>query len=105
MLQLSETGERRVLAYLLNKTSAFPPLSLNTSSPTNLINPVAHSITNLEAYQFLGTTSLATYIMRLKRKGYPITSEWITVQNRYEQPCHVKRYTLDPTQLPNTTAN
>lgn len=86
--------ETRILNYLINKTRP-TPISVN---PLRVYSP-AHSITNLEAYQKLGTTSLAVCIMRLRRKGYPVTSVWIEVSNRYGQPCRVKLYTLDVAAL------
>lgn len=95
--------QEKVLNYLIHKTRP-TPISVNTSGA---IYSPAHSITTLEAFRELGTTSLASHIMRLKRKGYQITSKWIEVSNRYGQPCRIKLYTLalepQPTQTQQTT--
>ena len=34
-------------------------------------------------------------ISDLKRQGYPIISNTETVNNRYEEKCRIKRYSLD----------
>lgn len=52
------------------------------------------SITQLEALRDLGVMRLASRISDLKKKGYPIKSEMETVQNRYGEPCYIKRYSL-----------
>ena len=52
------------------------------------------SITQFEALQDLGIMRLASRISDLRRLGYPITSEMITVKNRFEEDCHVKRYRM-----------
>ena len=53
------------------------------------------SITQFEALQDLGVMRLASRVSDLKKAGYPITSEVVTVQNRYGEHCHVKRYMLE----------
>lgn len=51
-------------------------------------------ITQLEALQELGIMRLASRISDLKRLGYPIESEMLTVRNRFEEECHIKAYFL-----------
>lgn len=52
------------------------------------------SITQLEALKDLGVMRLASRISDLKKQGYPITSEFDTVMNRFGEPCQIKRYNL-----------
>lgn len=52
------------------------------------------SITQLEAIRELGVMRLASRISDLKKQGVPIKSEMVTVHNRFEEPCRVKRYSL-----------
>lgn len=52
------------------------------------------SITWLDAAKDLGIARLAARISDLKRLGYPIISEYETVQNRYGEKCNVKRYRM-----------
>lgn len=52
------------------------------------------SITQLEALKDLGVMRLASRISDLKKQGYLIQSETITVQNRFEEDCYIKRYSL-----------
>lgn len=51
-------------------------------------------ITQLEALRDLGVMRLASRISDLKRKGYPIVSTNETVNNRYNEKCRIKRYSL-----------
>lgn len=51
-------------------------------------------ITQLEALRDLGVMRLASRISDLKKMGYPIHSETISVKNRYEEDCYIKRYSL-----------
>jgi hypothetical protein len=51
-------------------------------------------ITQYEAMQDLGVMRLASRISDLRRLGYPIISETVTVKNRFGEKCHVKRYRL-----------
>jgi hypothetical protein len=53
------------------------------------------SITQLEALRDLGVMRLASRISDLRRLGFPIKSEIITVENRYGEKCRVKRYSYD----------
>ena len=55
-------------------------------------------ITQYEALLDLGVMRLASRISDLKRKGYPIRSEFVAVKNRFEETCHVKRYSLEVTE-------
>ena len=52
------------------------------------------SITQYEALQDLGVMRLASRISDLKNMGYPIKGEIVTVRNRFEEDCYVKRYSL-----------
>lgn len=52
------------------------------------------SITQLEALKELGCFRLASRINDLKRKGYNIRKDMITVKNRYDEPVKVARYAL-----------
>lgn len=51
-------------------------------------------ITQLEALRDLGVMRLASRISNLRSRGYDIKSEMITVRNRFEEECHVARYSL-----------
>ena len=53
------------------------------------------SITQLDALKDLGVMRLASRISDLKRLGYPIVSEIETVNNRFGEKCHIKRYRMD----------
>lgn len=52
------------------------------------------SITQFEALQDLGCMRLASRISDLKKQGYPIKGETVTVQNRFGEDCYIKRYSL-----------
>ena len=52
------------------------------------------SITQYEALQDLGVMRLASRISELKKNGYPIQSEVVSVKNRFEEDCYIKRYSL-----------
>ena len=52
------------------------------------------SITQYEALQDLGVMRLASRISDLKKQGYHIKGETVTVKNRFEEDCYVKRYSL-----------
>ena len=52
------------------------------------------SITQFEALRDLGVMRLASRVSDLKRLGYPVESEMITVKNRYGEECRVKSYSL-----------
>lgn len=51
-------------------------------------------ITQLEALRDLGVMRLASRISDLRRKGYNIVSENVTVLNRYGEKCRIKKYRL-----------
>lgn len=53
------------------------------------------SITQLEALRDLGVMRLASRISDLKGQGYPIVAKSVTVQNRFEEPCRVMRYSFE----------
>ena len=52
------------------------------------------SITQLEAIMDLGVMRLASRISDLRRQGFNIKSETVTVKNRFEEDCHISRYSL-----------
>lgn len=52
------------------------------------------SITQLDALNDLGVMRLASRISDIKKQGYPIVSETVTVMNRYGEKCRVKKYAL-----------
>ena len=71
----------------------------SNSKPTQAERVLAYierfgSITQYEALQDLGVMRLASRISDLKKMGYPIKGEIITVRNRFEEDCYVKRYSL-----------
>lgn len=51
-------------------------------------------ITQLEAIRDLGVMRLASRISDLRKMGFPIVSNRVKVQNRWGEPCNVKRYSL-----------
>lgn len=53
------------------------------------------TITQLEALRDLGCFRLASRINDLKRKGYSIRREMITVKNRYGEDVQIARYRLE----------
>lgn len=52
------------------------------------------SITQFEAYQ-LGILRLASRISDMRRLGYPIEREMVTVKNRFGEDCRVAQYSLE----------
>lgn len=52
------------------------------------------SITQLDALKDLGVMRLASRISDLKKQGYPIISKTEAVKNRFEETCHIKRYSF-----------
>lgn len=50
------------------------------------------SITQFEAFQFLGIMRLASRISELRSAGEEIESEMVQVENRFGEKCWVKRY-------------
>jgi hypothetical protein len=53
------------------------------------------SITQLEALTELGVMRLASRISDLKRKGYDIKSENVTIKNRFDEKCVIKKYSIE----------
>ena len=53
------------------------------------------SITQLEALNDLGVMRLASRISDLKKDGFPIRSEIVSVKNRYGEHCNIKKYSLE----------
>lgn len=53
------------------------------------------SITQLDALKDIGCMRLASRISDLKRLGYPIISEVETVENRFGEKVHIKRYRME----------
>jgi hypothetical protein len=52
------------------------------------------SITSMEGQNELGIARTASRICDLRKAGYNIVSEWVTVKDRYGDDCRVKRYSL-----------
>lgn len=52
------------------------------------------SITQYEALKDLGVMRLASRISDLKNQGVPIRGEVISVKNRFNEDCYIKRYSL-----------
>lgn len=53
------------------------------------------SITQLDALKDLGIMRLGARIFELRKKnGVEIESEFVTVKNRYGEPCAIKKYYL-----------
>ena len=51
-------------------------------------------ITQIQALSDLGVMRLASRISDLRTQGYDIKKEMITVRNRFEEECHVARYSM-----------
>ena len=52
------------------------------------------SITQLEAIRDLGVMRLASRISDLRKQGFAIKSETVAVKNRFNEDCHISRYSL-----------
>lgn len=52
------------------------------------------SITQLEALRDLGVMRLASRVSELKKNGYKIVGEKVSVANRWGEKCYIKRYSL-----------
>ena len=52
------------------------------------------SITCMEAIKKYGATRLPDIIYRLKKRGYKISTEKLTVKTRYKRKTNVAKYTL-----------
>lgn len=55
-------------------------------------------ITPLEAWSELGIYRLGARIHDLRKEGWKITKEIVTVTNKFGEPCFVARYTLHDKQ-------
>lgn len=51
-------------------------------------------ITPLDASIDLGIQRLGARIFDLRKRGWEINDEWVTVPNRRGKPCRVKKYSL-----------
>ena len=52
------------------------------------------SITQFEALTEISVMRLASRISDLRKMGWPIESQMVTVSNQYGEKCRVKRYSL-----------
>lgn len=52
------------------------------------------SITSLQAYNELGITQLATRISEIEARGYKLSRNRISVENRFKETCSVVKYLL-----------
>ena len=53
------------------------------------------SITPLEAMRDLGVFRLASRISDMRRLGYEVVDEWVSVENRWGEKVKVKSYRLE----------
>lgn len=53
------------------------------------------SISTMEAFTDLGITRLASRIHDLRRDGYSINGDIIRTKNRFGEPVHYMRYSLE----------
>ena len=53
------------------------------------------SITSMEAFEHLGITRLSAVVFDLRKLGYAISSEDMTITNRYGKQVHFSRYKLE----------
>lgn len=73
---------------------------MNNSNPTQcqrlILYMQAHEdgITQMEALNSLGIFRLASRISELRKEGYEIEKEMVTVKNRFGEKCSVARYRL-----------
>ncbi len=52
------------------------------------------SITQYQAMEDLGVMRLASRVSELRKNGVDIQSDFVTVRNRYNEKCQIKRYYL-----------
>ena len=52
------------------------------------------SITQLDAIRDIGCMRLASRVSELKKQGYNIIGDFVSVKNRYGEISHIKRYRL-----------
>ena len=53
------------------------------------------SITSMEAFEHLGITRLSAIVFNLRKLGYTISSDDMTIINRYGKQVHFARYKLE----------
>lgn len=53
------------------------------------------SITSMEAFEHLGITRLSAVVFDLRKLGYVISSEDMSITNRYGKQVHFARYRLE----------
>lgn len=71
----------------------------NNTRPSQCIRVVDYmktfgSITSAQAFIDLGVMHLPKRISELRQRGVLIDDEFISVTNRYGEPCRVKKYSL-----------
>lgn len=52
-------------------------------------------VTSLDALSDFGIARLASRVTDLRKRGYPVASEWVEVENRYGEKVRVKRYWME----------
>lgn len=52
------------------------------------------SITQYQAIADLGVMRLASRVSKMRKNGVKIDSDFVTVRNRYNKKCQIKRYYL-----------
>jgi len=52
------------------------------------------SITPLEAWQHIGVYRLSSVVHKLRKRGYEIETERVTVNNQFDEKCSVAKYVL-----------
>lgn len=52
------------------------------------------SITGKEAHKYLGIESFTKRISEMRKKGYPLTSQWESGRNKYNERVRYKRWYL-----------
>ena len=57
------------------------------------------SITQIDALKDLGVMRLASKISDLRKQGFSIISKREPVKNRYGETCHIKRYSIEESNL------
>ena len=51
-------------------------------------------MTKLDAMNATGVLNIGDCVMKLRRKGFEIKTEMISVRNRYGEKCRIAEYTL-----------
>lgn len=52
-------------------------------------------VTSLDALSEFGIARLASRVSDLRKRGYPVMSEWVEVENRFGERVRVKRYWME----------